>query len=123
MQAVAADDPDRALEVKRSFYGLIMEGCGNSVVRQMLTQITNRIGILRHMTLSEPDRLPDMASEVREIVDAITIRDSERAWSASLHHVRRAARIALRIVRNQERNHGSRNAPHRNGGNGTRSAT
>lgn len=123
MQAVAADDPARALDVKRAFYGLILEGCGNIVVRQMLTQINNRIGMLRGMTLSEPDRLPDMGSEVRQIVDAIAIRDSERAWSASLHHVRRAARIALRIVRNEEKGQSSRKPPQRHADTAVRSGT
>lgn len=122
MQAVADEDPVKALDVKREFYGLILEGCGNAVARQMLTQINNRIGLLRRMTLSQPNRLPDMASEVAQIVDAIVVRDAERAWSASLHHVRRAARIALRIVRNAEKAEPKSRASQKNGAKITRGA-
>lgn len=102
VEAADAQDADRALEVKRAFYDTIFAGCGNAIVCQMLRQINNRIRLLRRLTLSQPDRLPDMASEVREIVDAILARDPDRAWSASLHHVKRAARIALRLMRQAE---------------------
>jgi DNA-binding GntR family transcriptional regulator len=99
VQAARDGDAERALQVKIAFYEVIFEGCGNRIVCQMLRQINNRTRLLRRLTLSEPDRLPDMASEIQEVVDAIARRDAERAWTAALHHVRRAGRIALRLVR------------------------
>jgi DNA-binding GntR family transcriptional regulator len=101
-QAARDNDAEQALKVKTAFYDIVFQGCGNAIVCQMLRQINNRIRLLRRLTLSQPDRLPDMASEIQELVDAIARRDAERAWTASLHHVKRAGRIALRLVRQAE---------------------
>jgi DNA-binding GntR family transcriptional regulator len=89
------------LEIKRELYDVLLEGCGNKVVRQMLTQLHNRIMLLRRMSLSAPDRLPDTVAEVGVLMDALIARDTKAAWNASAHHVRQAARIALKIMRKQ----------------------
>jgi DNA-binding GntR family transcriptional regulator len=101
-RAARDNDAELALQVKSEFYDIVYDGCGNAVVCQMLRQINNRIRLLRRLTLSQPDRLPDMASEIQDLVEAIARRDAERAWSAALHHVKRAGRIALRLARQSE---------------------
>jgi DNA-binding GntR family transcriptional regulator len=98
-QTAEQGDVKGALEIKRELYDVILEGCGNKVVCQMLTQLHNRIMLLRRMSLSAPDRLPDTVAEVGAIIDAFNTHDTGAAWNASAHHVRRAARIALKTMR------------------------
>jgi DNA-binding FadR family transcriptional regulator len=47
------------------------------------------------MTVSTPGRDRSGMAEMRRIVDAISARDPEEAYTASNEHVRSAARLAL----------------------------
>lgn len=100
MQAHArADDVEQTLLVKDEFYKVIFEGCGNRVIRSTLTQLHNRVMLLRRMSLSEPDRLPETMHEISQLFDALKLRDEQGAWKAAAHHIRQASRVALRAMR------------------------
>ncbi|WP_198083919.1 GntR family transcriptional regulator [Variovorax sp. E3] len=85
---------EKLLEAKNRFYSILLEGCGNSIVGQMLTQLNNRVTLLRRRSLSQPGRLPQTLAELREIVDALEARDTRRARSLCAAHVRKAAQVA-----------------------------
>jgi DNA-binding GntR family transcriptional regulator len=65
----------------------------------MVTQIHNRIVLLRRTSLSEADRLPETLAELTQIYEALIARDGHAAGVASQHHVRQASRVALRVMR------------------------
>ncbi|MFH5923117.1 GntR family transcriptional regulator [Roseomonas xinghualingensis] len=90
------------LAIKRDFYAVLLRGCRNPLVARMLDQMLNRNSQLRATSLSDPARLPHTIRELRWVVEAIEHRDPEGAWEASRLHVRRAAAVALRILRGRE---------------------
>ncbi|WP_454688534.1 GntR family transcriptional regulator [Achromobacter aloeverae] len=94
-----AGDVEGTVRLSDVFYDAIQDGCGNRLLGRMLTQLHNRIVLLRRTSLSEPDRLPETLVELTEIYDALIARDERAAAAASRHHVRQAARVALRVLR------------------------
>ncbi|HEY0185076.1 MAG TPA: GntR family transcriptional regulator [Rhodopila sp.] len=91
------------LDVKRAFYDVLLRGCRNGYVARMLGQLLNRNTQLRATSLSDPDRLPHTVREMHRIVAAIEQRDRVGAGEACRDHVRAAAAVALRILRERER--------------------
>jgi len=102
--AAAAEGGNRSqlIEAKTRFYAVLMNGAGNMFVRQMLTLLHNRITLLRLTSMTQPGRLADSVSEIREIYDAIRQRDAARANAACKRHIQTAAEIALAVLRSNE---------------------
>lgn len=97
----AASGPD-ILVIKQRFYRILLDACGNDIVRNMLEMLNNRISILRSMSLSQAGRLAGTVREIREIVEAIERRDADAAHTASLRHVESATSNALQALRQLE---------------------
>ena len=104
--ATEAGDVDGVLSGSDDFYGAILTGGGNSVLRDMLRQLQNRVVFLRRTSLSEPGRMPETFAELTAIMQALLARDEQAAAKASVHHVRQASRVALRAIRRQEAQRG-----------------
>jgi len=86
---------DELLEAKRRFYDALIRASHNSIIGEQLAGRQARISQLRLVTLTRPGRGPQMLAELKRIVDAIGDQDPDRAFVASLDHVREAATIAL----------------------------
>lgn len=101
---LVANKPDRSelLATKSKFYAVLMDGCGNVFIRQMLMLLCNRINMLRTTSMMQKGRLAHSVAEIREISDAIRARDGERAAAACRHHVEMAARAALAFLRKNQ---------------------
>lgn len=97
--AAANLDQGKLLFAKTNFYAVLMEGCGNVFIRQMLSLLHNRVNLLRSTSMMQPGRLPSSLAEIREIHDAVRARDGARASAACRHHVEMAARAALTYLR------------------------
>jgi DNA-binding GntR family transcriptional regulator len=100
-EATKSPDRNALLDAKTQFYAVLMEGCGNVFIRQMLTLLHNRINLLRATSMMQPGRLDLSMAEIREIRDAICARDGARAAAACRHHIEMAARSALSYLRHQ----------------------
>lgn len=87
------------LALKKRFYDVLLDGCGNDVIRQLIGQLNNRISFLRSISLSRTGRLSGTVKEIRAIVEALQRRDSEAAASATRTHVENASRNALETLR------------------------
>ena len=87
------------LEIKKRFYDVLLDGCGNEVVRQTIGQLNNRISFLRSVSLSRPGRLSGTVREIRDIVEALERRDANAAHEATLRHVESASKNALETLR------------------------
>ena len=57
----------------------------------MLTQLNNRVNLLRRVSLSKPGRLPQTLRELETVVAAIEARDDKRAGELGAAHVAQAA--------------------------------
>jgi DNA-binding GntR family transcriptional regulator len=100
------------LSAKSRFYEVLLERCGNRVAGRILTQLNNRVGLLRSTSMSQKGRIKHTLAEITLIVEAIERRDPERAWQATVDHVTRAAEVAINVLRQQQQDpsDGRRNA-------------
>lgn len=95
---VLAGDARAILIAKNAFYDILIEGCGNVVVGQLLRQLNNRVTVLRRISMGQAGRLPEMLEELDTIVSAIEQGDGEQAGRLCQAHVRMAAGYVLRTL-------------------------
>jgi DNA-binding GntR family transcriptional regulator len=98
-EAANSQDAKELLVAKDEFYSILLDGCGNAIVKQMLSLLHNRVNLLRSKSLMQPGRLAKSVSEIQEIFEAIKARDATKAGAASRHHVEMAARTVLSHLR------------------------
>ncbi|MFA7504840.1 MAG: GntR family transcriptional regulator [Burkholderiaceae bacterium] len=92
----ASASTESLLAAKNAFYAILLEGCGNRIIGQMLTQLNNRVTLLRRVSLGTAGRLPRTIAELEAIVTAIEARDAERARILCARHVESAAEVVRR---------------------------
>lgn len=93
-------DLNRLLEAKDEFYRILLNGCDNKLVKNMLRSLTTRIAVLRRTSLANPGRPEKSLREIKKIVEAIEKRDPDAAWDASYIHIQKAQLVALAILKN-----------------------
>jgi DNA-binding GntR family transcriptional regulator len=92
-KAASANSSERLLDLKTRYYDILLSRCGNRILRRELTQLHNRIRLLRATTLAA--RTKAAIAEIAKIVDAVEDRDEESACLASMQHIERAAVWAI----------------------------
>jgi DNA-binding GntR family transcriptional regulator len=92
--AVRKNDAERRLLHTDEFYNVMLKGCGNIVIEDLLTGLHARISFLRARSMSQQGRSSESAGELRRILNAIAAGDAEMARAACIEHVRRAANAA-----------------------------
>ncbi len=88
-------DGKELVQIKNDFYSILLDGCGNALVKSFLLSLYARISVLRSTSLAQPGRPLQSLKEINTMVRAIKERDPEAAWEASVIHVRNAAAAAL----------------------------
>jgi len=101
-EAAETGDPEALAVAKNRFYDNLINGAGNVFVRQMLTQLHNRVSQLRIVSMTQPGRLERSIAEVRQIFEAIKRRDPDAAEAACSHHVEMASKTALAYLREND---------------------
>jgi DNA-binding GntR family transcriptional regulator len=96
-QAAADDDPIGRLTATSQFYNVLLAGCGNQVIHEMLDGLIARINFLRARSMSRTGRARFSLVEMRRILSAIKKRDAALARKAAVDHVN-AACLAAREV-------------------------
>jgi DNA-binding GntR family transcriptional regulator len=86
-----ACDRNSLLDIKRRFYDILTQGCGNAYAERMLDRLLSRNAQLRATSLSRPDRLPRTIAEIER-------HDPAAAAAACRRHVEQAAAVALAIL-------------------------
>jgi len=81
------------LDAKNAFYAILLEGCGNRVIGDILTQLNNRVSVLRRISLGSQGRLPQTLVELEQVVQAIERRDAQAAAQLAMAHVANASEI------------------------------
>jgi DNA-binding GntR family transcriptional regulator len=89
--AVRRDSAAERLAYTDEFYNVMLSGCGNKVVMDLLTGLHARISFLRGRSMSQQGRSKQSAQELRRILTAIRTGDVDKARTACIEHVRRAA--------------------------------
>ncbi len=88
------DAPEALVAAKNDFYDCLLSGACNRILRQMFTQLNNRIVQLRRFSLSQTGRLPITIAEIDAVIDAIRRRDANEARRLAEAHVAAAGRVA-----------------------------
>ncbi|WP_333835070.1 GntR family transcriptional regulator [Rubrimonas sp.] len=103
LQQIKECDPQDSggalLQAKSNYYAVLMRGCGNIYIGQLLSNLHNRIMLLRKTTMSRPGRIKDSIAEMQEICDAVEARDPARAERAAILHIEAASAIAAETLR------------------------
>lgn len=100
--AAAKGDRNAVIVAKTRFYNALMKGCGNIYIEQMLTNLHNRVTLLRATSMMHPGRLPHSLIEIRNIADLIASGDAARAEKACIDHIHAAAGVALAVLSDLE---------------------
>lgn len=98
-RAYKSGTADTKLAAKNHFYDILIGGCRNDLLSAMFRTINNRINMLRRMSMSSKERLPQSLAEIKAIVDAIVKRNGAKAFELSVVHVAAAAEAALRSMK------------------------
>jgi DNA-binding GntR family transcriptional regulator len=94
--------PQGMMRAKADFYGILLDGCGNPIVADMLRIIHTRVSQLRATSHSNPSRAKQSIAEIREIVAALETRNAEAAWHKCVRHIENAAEAALAVLAAQK---------------------
>lgn len=112
-RAYGGSDFPAIISEKEAFYEALCLGARNPVALDLLRRLNSRINRLRALSRSNQSRGIDSLREIRAIVAALEARDPERARTAAIHHVERAAAAALPLLEEPQRdsnaieNHGA----------------
>jgi DNA-binding GntR family transcriptional regulator/transposase len=96
--AVKHHQPIERIRATSAFYEIILNGCGNNIIQEILASLLARINVLRAKSMSNEGRDRHSADEMRNILEAIRRRDPVAARAAAELHVSAAhesARIAI----------------------------
>jgi len=97
-----AQDRRGLLVAKKTFYDVLLEGCRNDLIKEMLPGLLSRINLLRATSFSSPARLPQSLHEIDEILACIVKRDAEGARLAAQTHIVNAESTALAVLMKQK---------------------
>jgi GntR family transcriptional regulator, trigonelline degradation regulator len=93
-RAMKRNDAPQLVASTAEFYALIMEGCGNRIITEMLQGLNARVAVLRARSMSRPGRAKFSLSEMTALLDALKRGDAKGARVAAQTHVRAAATAA-----------------------------
>lgn len=85
------------LEAKSEFYDILLGGCGNALVQEILGSLLSRVSLLRATSLMLPERLPQSLDEIDAMLHCIQSKDAAGAQTLADRHVQNAEQAALGV--------------------------
>ena len=86
-KATERNDALGRLEGTSQFYEVMLAGCGNRIIRELLAGLVARVNFLRARSMSRPGRARHSVTELRRILAAVEKRDAAAAGAAAVEHV------------------------------------
>jgi DNA-binding GntR family transcriptional regulator len=96
--ATCAGDALRRVSSTARFYDVILQGCGNPIIAEIVQGLVARISFLRARSMSSPDRAYKSLEEMRAIAAAAESRNARAARAAAIAHVEAARAAARRVM-------------------------
>ncbi|MGS0896364.1 GntR family transcriptional regulator [Burkholderia stagnalis] len=93
-----AQDQAGVLKAKTALYDILLDNCGNALIKEILTSLYSRVNLLRATSLMHPDRLPGSLREIDKLYKALKARDADAAQEAARLHVANAEKAAMRML-------------------------
>jgi DNA-binding GntR family transcriptional regulator len=84
------------------FYEVLLRGCGNRIIYDLLKGLNARIGLLRATSMSRAGRREESLTEMADILGAVEQGDPDAARAHCIFHVRKAAEAAHIYFQNAE---------------------
>jgi DNA-binding GntR family transcriptional regulator len=99
--AKRGDRQDR-VRTKNEFYSRLIDGAQNEALGSCLHILNSRITLLRSTSMQVPGRMEKSIAELSKLMDALMARDGKRASERAQHHVRMAAKAAMKFLPSDE---------------------
>ncbi len=80
------------------FYEVLLRGCGNKMIMELLEGLHARVNFLRYRSMSSPSRGNESAKEMRAMLAAIKAKSPTEAAQAARNHIQRARAAALKML-------------------------
>jgi DNA-binding GntR family transcriptional regulator len=90
------------LKAKSALYDVLLDNCGNGLIKEVLTSLYSRVNLLRATSLMHPDRLPSSLKEIDKLYKALKARNPEAAQELARLHVANAEKAAMRMLGESE---------------------
>ena len=90
------------LKAKTDLYDILLDNCGNALIKEVLTSLYSRVNLLRATSLMHPDRLPSSLREIDRLYKALKAHDPDAAREAATLHVANAEKAAMRMLDDSE---------------------
>ncbi len=100
-EQAAAKHQEGVLRAKTALYEILLDNCGNSLVKDVLIGLHARVSLLRVTSLMHPQRLPRSLAEIGRLHRALKARDAEGAKLEAQRHITNAKVAALRMIEAQ----------------------
>jgi DNA-binding GntR family transcriptional regulator len=84
------------------FYEVLLQGCGNHIIHDLLKGLNARIALLRATSMSRAGRRGESLAEMADILRAVELGDPDAARIRCIFHVRKAAEAAHIYFQNAE---------------------
>lgn len=97
--AVKQNSRAGVLDAKSELYAILLGGCGNRLVQEILGGLLARVSLLRSTSLMLPARLPRSMEEIDKLLQCIQARDAKGAEKISYKHVQNAEKAALGVFK------------------------
>lgn len=91
-------DRQELLESTTEFYDVILDGCGNALLADLLRGLLARINLLRSRSMSLSERPRQSLAEMSRILEALGRRAPGEAQRAAIDHVRNAREFARSAI-------------------------
>jgi DNA-binding GntR family transcriptional regulator len=96
--AVAVGDAVARIATTDEFFDVMLQGCGNRVISEVLEGLHARVNFLRARSMSMPERARQSLKEMEAMLAAFRSRDAKKAARAAHLHVRRAREVAMKVL-------------------------
>ena len=81
-----------------AFYDVILDGCGNRLLAELLRGLIARINLLRSRSMSLSERPRQSLEEMGKILKALKKHDANAAEDAAIEHIRNAREFAREAI-------------------------
>ncbi|HBP31185.1 MAG: GntR family transcriptional regulator [Advenella sp.] len=96
--AIEREDVASQLKSIEDFYGALLDGCYNSVLKSSLEELHGKISRLRATSILSPGRIRNTLKEMRRIGIAIEQNNETEAWQACVDHMQHTSAVAIRMI-------------------------
>jgi DNA-binding GntR family transcriptional regulator len=86
-KAAESNDAMGRLKATSQFYEVMLAGCGNRIISELLAGLVARVNFLRARSMSRPGRARHSVIELRRILAAVEKKDAAAAGAAAVEHV------------------------------------